>query len=347
MIAQAKEFLGKDWTLYEQLFAQTLDSRIPILNKVNQYLMERSGKQLRPILCLLAAHLCSGCCSEASVSCAVASEQIHTATLLHDEVADEADTRRGMPTVSALLSPRAAVLVGDFWLSRAVEAIVSNCQKETFSDFARCLGDLAEGEMFQIEKAADLDTGYDDYIYIIAHKTASLFRAAMKGGARNSGATQAQIEAVDTFAYHLGLAFQMRDDILDYSPQLSLGKPTGVDIAERKITLPLLGALANAEASKAAADGCAPGAADARVPGVAGGLGEAASSVRASVVADIEAGRFDAVMDFVRDNGGIEYAQKILEAETRSAIEALEAFGPCPARELLSALAGSLCLREK
>ena len=322
MIAQAKEFLGKDWTLYEQLFAQTLDSRIPILNKVNQYLMERSGKQLRPILCLLAAHLCSGCCREASVSCAVASEQIHTATLLHDDVADEADTRRGMPTVSALLSPRAAVLVGDFWLSRAVEAIVANCQKETFSDFARCLGDLAEGEMFQIEKAASLDTGYDDYIYIIAHKTASLFRAAMKGGARNSGASQAQIDAVDTFAYHLGLAFQMRDDILDYSPQLSLGKPAGVDIAERKITLPLLGALENAAAA-------------------------AGADVRASVVADIEAGRFDAVISFVRENGGIEYAQKILEAETRSAIEALEVFNPCPARELLGSLAGSLCLREQ
>ena len=325
--------------MYEQLFAQTLDSRIPILNKVNQYLMERSGKQLRPILCLLAARMCSGSCSEASVSCAVASEQIHTATLLHDDVADEADTRRGMPTGSALLSPRAAVLVGDFWLSRAVEAIVANCQKETFSDFARCLGDLAEGEMFQIEKAAILDTGYDDYIYIIAHKTASLFRAAMKGGARNSGASQAQIDAVDTFAYHLGLAFQMRDDILDYSPQLSLGKPTGVDIAERKITLPLLGAFENAAASGADAE--------ARVPGTADGRGEAGGSIRASIVADIEAGRYDAVISFVREKGGIEYSQKILEAETERAIEALAAFEPCPAREMLGSLAGNLCLREK
>ena len=318
MITQAKEFLGEDWKLFEQLFAQTLESRIPILNKVNKYLMERSGKQLRPILSMLAARLCAGTCSRASVLCAVASEQMHTATLLHDDVADEADMRRGRPTVSALLSPRAAVLVGDFWLARAVDTIINECRKETFSDFARCLNDLAEGEMFQIEKAEHLDTGYDDYIYIIARKTASLFRAAMKGGARNSGATEAQIEAVDSFAYHLGLAFQMRDDILDYSPQLALGKPTGVDIAERKITLPLLGAFENAGADS-----------------------------RASVTADIEAGRYDAVLGFVQDNGGIEYAQKVLESETRLAVDCLAAFPDCRSRQLLTTLAQSLCLREK
>ena len=304
--------------MYEQLFAQTLDSRIPILNKVNKYLMERSGKQLRPILCLLAARLCSGRCSEASVRCAVASEQMHTATLLHDDVADASDTRRGVPTVSALLSPEAAVLVGDFWLARAVNAIINYCSKETFSDFALCLDNLAEGEMFQIEKAESLDASLEDYIYIIEHKTAALFRAAMKGGARNSGCTPAQLEAMDSFALHLGRAFQIRDDILDYSPQLALGKPTGVDIAERKITLPLLGAFENA------------------------GEGE-----RARVVADIDAGRYGGVPGFVEENDGIEYAQQVLEHETLLALEALEPFGPCRAKELLVGLARQMSFREK
>ena len=232
--------------------------------------------------------------------------------------ADASDTRRGVPTVSALLSPEAAVLVGDFWLARAVNAIINYCSKETFSDFALCLDNLAEGEMFQIEKAESLDASLEDYIYIIEHKTAALFRAAMKGGARNSGCTPAQLEAMDSFALHLGRAFQIRDDILDYSPQLALGKPTGVDIAERKITLPLLGAFENA------------------------GEGE-----RARVVADIDAGRYGGVPGFVEENDGIEYAQQVLEHETLLALEALEPFGPCRAKELLVGLARQMSFREK
>lgn len=317
MTASIKEFLAEDWTRFEQLFAEALASRIPILNRVNEYLMERSGKQLRPILCLLAARLLAERCSDATIRSAAASELIHTATLLHDDVADDADTRRGRPTVSALISPKASVLVGDYWLSRGVMTLIAGCEKETFNDFSICLGDLAEGEMFQIEKAADLDTDYDDYIYIISRKTASLFRAAIKSGARGVNASPEQISALDTFALHLGLAFQIRDDILDYSPQLSLGKPTGVDISERKITLPLLGALENA--------------------GVAS---------REGIVADIEAERFEAIMRFVCDNDGLSYAQKELETETEQAVAALAPFPESIARNMLVGLARSLCLRQ-
>lgn len=317
MVSRVKEYLAEDWMQFEQLFAQRLASRIPILNKVNAYLMERSGKQLRPMLCLLAARLCTGHCSPGSIGSAAASELIHTATLLHDDVADEADTRRGQPTVSALISPRASVLVGDYWLSRGVMAIIEDCSKDTFGDFAMCLNDLAEGEMFQIEKAAALDTDYDDYIYIISRKTASLFRAAVKTGAREAGASHEQIVALDSFAHHLGLAFQMRDDIFDYSPSLSLGKPTGVDIRERKITLPLLGAF-----EKAGAD------------------------ARGRIVADIEAERYDVVLPFVQQWGGIGYAQGVLEKETALAVAALESFPDTPACQLLSDLARSLCLRQ-
>ena len=171
--------------------------------------------------------------------------------------------------------------------------------------------------MFQIEKAESLDTTLDDYIYIIAHKTSSLFRAAMKSGARNVGCTAAQLEAIDAFALHLGLAFQMRDDILDYSPGLDIGKPTGQDILERKITLPLIGAFENA--------------------------GDVA---RAAVVSDIAADRFNKVLPFVQDNGGIEYSQKVLEKETDLAVAALASFPDSPAKALLCGLARSLCLRQ-
>jgi octaprenyl-diphosphate synthase len=317
MTAAVKEFLGEDWKQFERLFAESLDSRIEILNKVNSYLAERSGKQLRPMLCLLAARLCGGICSEASIRCAVAAEMIHTATLLHDDVADQSDTRRGKPTVNALMSSQAAVLVGDFWLSRGVAAILDADDSEIFRYFTVCLGDLAEGEMFQIEKAESLDTSFEDYIYIISHKTSALFRAAMKSGARSVGASPEAVAAVDAFAKHLGHAFQMRDDILDYSPDMSIGKPTGQDICERKITLPLIGAFENAGAD-----------------------------AREAVIADIAAGRCDGVLPFVIANGGIGYAQRVLEQETARAVAALESFPDGEARRLLAALARSLCLRE-
>lgn len=317
MIAAVKEYLGQDWKAFEQMFGKALASRIDILNKVNTYLLERSGKQLRPMLCLLAARLCAGKCTQSSLRCAAASEMIHTATLLHDDVADQSDTRRGFPTVSAMLSPTASVLVGDFWLSRGVGTILDADDPVIFRYFTLCLGDLAEGEMFQIEKAESLDTSYEDYIYIISHKTSSLFRAAMKSGARSVGASQEAVAEIDAFALHLGLAFQMRDDILDYSPQLDTGKPAGQDILEHKITLPLIGAFENA--------------------------GDAA---RAAVVSDIAADRFNKVLPFVQDNGGIEYSQKVLEKETDLAVAALASFPDSPAKALLCGLARSLCLRE-
>jgi len=318
MIAEVKEYLAEDWKSFERLFETSIASGVDVLNKVNRYIAERSGKQLRPMLCLLAARLCSGSCNESSIRSAVAAEMIHNATLMHDDVADQSDIRRGFPTVSAMLSPTAAVLVGDYWLSRGVATVLDTNDSEIFRYFTICLGELAEGEMFQIEKAGALDTGYDDYIYIIAHKTSSLFCASMKSGAHSVTTDAEKIDAVNSFAYHLGLAFQMRDDILDYSPQLAIGKPVGQDITERKITLPLIGAFCNA--------------------------GEAAAK---EILADIDAGRYDGVLSFVTVNRGIEYAQNVLEKETALAVAALEMFEDGPAKDLLSRLAQSLCLREK
>ena len=317
MTEAVKAYLGEDWKAFERLFEESLSSRIDILNKVNRYMVERSGKQLRPMLCLLAARLCADSCTPASIRCAVASEIIHTATLMHDDVADKSDIRRGFPTGSAMLSPPAAVLVGDFWLSRGVASVLDAGDSEIFRYFTVCLGELAEGEMFQIEKAESLDTVLEDYIYIVSHKTSSLFRAAMKSGARSVGASDEAVAAVDAFALHLGQAFQMRDDILDYSPSLSIGKPTGQDVRERKITLPLIGAFENAGAA-----------------------------ARAAVVADIEADRFDGILQFVVEHGGIEYAQQVLEKETALAVDSLAVFPDIPAKVLLCRLAASLCLRQ-
>ncbi len=318
MFTSVKTYLAQDWEAFEKLFSETIASDVNILDKVNRYVAEHGGKQLRPMLCLLFARLAGGACNCNSIRCAVASEMIHTATLMHDDVADESGVRRGFPTLNALLNPTAAVLVGDYWLSRGVSVLLDTGDPEIFRYFTICLGDLAKGEMFQIEKASALDTTYGDYIYIIAHKTASLFAASMKSGVHSVTADEAKIKAAGQFAYHLGLAFQMRDDILDYSPQLAIGKPTGQDIKERKITIPLIGALQNAPEAE--------------------GKG---------LLANVDAGACDGVLPFVQKYDGIAYAQKMLREQTASAVESLEAFAPCRARDMLSALAQSLTLRNK
>lgn len=317
MIEAAKAYLAEDWQKFADLLQSQLGSRVDILNKVNEYLMERSGKQLRPLLCMLAARLCGGECREKTIRLAASCEMVHTATLLHDDVADESPLRRGAPTVSAMISPTASVLIGDYWLSRAVDLLSQDGDREVIRYFSRCLNDLAEGEMFQIEKAALMDTCYDDYIRIITYKTASLFMVSVMCGAHSVECSEEAFESLREYARYLGLAFQMRDDILDYSPELAIGKPVLQDVRERKITLPLLGAFENAGAA-----------------------------ARADIVARIENGQYDGMLEFVRDNGGIEYAQNILEEHTSKAIEALSPFAGCRAKEILSVLADSLSFRK-
>ena len=216
MFRTIQQFLGRSWTDFQDLFAASLQSEIPLLREANRFLLEHGERVLR---------------------CAAASELLHTATLMHDDVADDAPVRRGVPTVMALYSPTTAVLIGDFWLSRAMNLIIDHPDKRVLHIFSKCLGDLAEGEMLQLQRAAKLDLTEDDYRQVIYCKTTSLFEAAVVSGAYSVEAAEPQIAACRAYAYHLGQAFQMRDDILDYSPELSSGKPTGQDILEKKITL--------------------------------------------------------------------------------------------------------------
>lgn len=203
---------------------------------------------VRPLLSLLSAKACaSGNLSHTSRVCAATAEIIHTATLLHDDVVDESAYRRGKLTVNALFSPGASVLMGDFWLSRAIRLLIdNNCDYKILRYFSKTIEDLAEGEMLQMQRAADGRTSFEDYINIISKKTASLFIASCCSSAVAQGASLMQEEALKEYAYRLGLSFQMRDDILDYSPTPEDGKDVGSDLSERKITIPLLCAFENA-----------------------------------------------------------------------------------------------------
>ncbi|MCL2738421.1 MAG: polyprenyl synthetase family protein [Bacteroidales bacterium] len=239
------DFLEPEWTEYQSLFSSAIDSPYPLLRQINGHLTAGRGKQIRPQLSLLCAKM-YGPPTRLSVVTAAVVEMVHTATLLHDDVADQSDTRRGMPTVQKRYSPIASVLLGDFWLARAFQLLMDYQGEHLLRYFAAAIREMSEGELFQIEKAAQRQTTMAEYNLLIGKKTAMLMSAGMAAGARSAGADEASCTLVEQIGHCLGVAFQIRDDIFDYSPQFQTGKPWGQDIIEGKITLPLLGALAQA-----------------------------------------------------------------------------------------------------
>ena len=322
-----KEYLGQDWIAVQNRIHSSLKSDIALLNMTNDSILSHSGKQLRPLLSLVMARACAPEATfiDATVRYAAASELLHNATLLHDDVADQSEQRRGNPTVYSLMGPSVSVLVGDYWLVKAMELILgtSDSDVKVIRIFSKTLSDLAEGEMLQLQKAQSGDTDEKDYLRIIYNKTASLFEAACVSAAVSVDAVQEKVEAARNYAVALGLAFQIKDDILDYAGTEKVGKPLGVDILEQKITMPLLGALGNVSP-------------------------EEASRIR-GLIRDIvgNPGYRDEILDFVRKNGGVEYAQKRLDEYVAQAVDALNVLPDSYEKECLVELAHYTSLRNK
>ena len=316
-IKSVREYLGDDWKAVKEKIETSLMSDIALLNSTNSTILSNSGKQLRPLLALLIARACSGHqISEATVRYAAASELLHNATLLHDDVADNSEQRRGMPTIMSLMGPSVSVLVGDYWLVKAMELILGSSEGDhlVIKIFSKTLSDLAEGEMLQLQKAQSGDTCEDDYLRIIYSKTASLFEAACVSAAISVNASQEYRKAAKDYAVALGIAFQIKDDILDYSGTASVGKPLGVDILEQKITMPLLGAMMNAPAEEV------------RIRGLVKGI------------VDHPENRDD-IVAFVKENAGLEYAVQQLDKYVAQAVDALSVLPLSKERDLLEGLA--------
>ena len=316
-IKSVREYLGKDWEAVKEKIETSLMSDIALLNVTNSSILSNSGKQLRPLLALLVARACSGHqISEATIRYAAAAELLHNATLLHDDVADNSDQRRGVPTIMSLMGPSVSVLVGDYWLVKAMEMILGSSEEDHMVTkiFSKTLSDLAEGEMLQLQKAQNGDTVQDDYLRIIYSKTASLFEAACVSAAISVNASEEYMTAARNYAVALGIAFQIKDDILDYSGTESVGKPLGVDILEQKITMPLLGAIAHAPAQE--------------------------SRIRDLVKGIVDHPEYrDEIVTFVKENSGIEYAVRQLDKYVEKAVEALSVLPLCRERALLEDLA--------
>ena len=311
------DYLGNDWIRTGDLMRSSLDSDIELLNWTNAYVLSHSGKQLRPMLSLLMARACSdGPLPEDSIRYAAATELLHNATLLHDDVADGSMVRRGAPTVASVLDPSHSVLVGDYWLVKAVDLVLGSDRNatEVIRLFADTLARLAEGEMLQLQKAASADTSEEDYLRIIGDKTGSLFETACLSAAISVEASPETREVAAEYARNLGYAFQIKDDILDYAGG-DIGKPVGVDVREGKITLPLLGALESVSA-------------------------DIQEEVRGKVRQIREhPGYAGEIMDFVREHDGTAFAQERLRTFSARAKEALSPLPDSPAKDYLVALA--------
>lgn len=246
---EIKAYLQPQLDKVERVIEDALRSDVSLLEATNRSLRENPGKMMRPSLALLCA-AAVGTPNEDTIKFAAAAELLHNATLLHDDVVDCASERRGRPTVASFLNPHASVLIGDYWLVKAVNSILGANQNtdRVIKIFAATLGHLAQGELLQMEKAVKGDTTQKDYERIIYCKTASLFEASALSAAISVNAPEEEVKALGEFARLLGMAFQVKDDWMDYaSGEDALGKPVGIDLKEQKITQPLLCALEGAE----------------------------------------------------------------------------------------------------
>ena len=313
-----KDFLKEDLDKVNKLMATSLSTDIELLDKTNRAILSHNGKQVRPVLTLLVARACSGgFVTDDTIKYAAAVELLHNATLLHDDVADDSPVRRGVPTVMSILGGRASVLLGDYWLVKGMENILAsrNSSDKVIRIFASTLTDLAEGELLQLQKAETGDTLEKDYYRIIYDKTASLFVASAASGAISVSATEEKMSAARTYAKCLGVAFQIRDDIFDYEENAEIGKPVGLDLKEKKITLPLLGALAKAGE-------------------------ERGREIRRKLCRIDDHPEYGGeIIEFVKSEGGIEYARKRLYEFVDNARIALRPFGNLQEVEMLCEIA--------
>ena len=313
-----KDFLKEDLDKVNKLMGSSLSTDIELLDKTNRAILSHNGKQVRPVLTLLVARACSGgFVTDDTIKYAAAVELLHNATLLHDDVADDSPVRRGAPTVMSILGGRASVLLGDYWLVKGMENILAsrNSSDKVRRIFASTLTDLAEGELLQLQKAETGDTLEKDYYRIIYDKTASLFVASAAAGAISVSATEEKMSAARTYAKCLGVAFQIRDDIFDYEENAEIGKPVGLDLKEKKITLPLLGALAKAGE-------------------------ERGREIRRKLCRIDDHPEYGGeIIEFVKSEGGIGYARKRLYEYVDNARIALRPFGNMQEVEMLGEIA--------
>jgi octaprenyl-diphosphate synthase len=301
ILAEIKRPVEKEMGEFESYFNRKMQSNIPLLKIILNYILRRKGKQMRPLLVLLTAGL-NGKITESVYVAATLIELLHTASLVHDDVVDEAAERRGALSINALWNSKIAVLVGDYLLSKGLLVSVETSRYDLLEIVSDAVRSMSEGELLQIQKARKLNITEDDYYKIIIRKTAALISACTATGARSVTEDQDTIQLMKDFGENIGIAFQIRDDILDYVANSLTGKIVGNDIKERKITLPLIHSL------------------------------ELASSGRRKEIMSIVKRKkktkdeIDEVIRFVISSGGLEYAEVRMNGYRDKALAILDSY---------------------
>jgi octaprenyl-diphosphate synthase len=320
LINQIKEPISAELTLFERKFREAMKSNVPLLDTIMTYIVKRKGKQVRPMFVFYAAKLFKGI-NESTYRAASLVELLHTATLVHDDVVDDSNERRGFFSINALWKNKIAVLVGDYLLSKGLLLSVKNKDYHLLEIVSSSVESMSEGELLQIEKSRNLNLSEEVYFEIIRKKTASLIASCCAIGAASAGANTDEIEKMRLFGEKIGIAFQIKDDLLDYG-DTQIGKPHGIDIQEKKLTLPIIYTLNQAD-----------------------------KKTRASIIHTIKAHhqnkqKVAEIISYVNSHGGIDYTYQIMEKYMQEALAILDEFKDKEAAKSLSQLVHYIIQRD-
>ncbi len=306
---------------FESRFAGAMKSSVPLLNKITAYIVKRKGKQIRPMFVFLSAKA-NGNINDSTYRAAALIELLHTATLVHDDVVDDSNERRGFFSVNALWKNKIAVLIGDFLLSKGLLLSLDNDDFHFLKIVSNAVREMSEGELLQIEKARRLDISEDVYFEIIRQKTATLIAACCAAGTASVTQDKKVIQQMHEFGIQTGIAFQIKDDLFDYGTA-DIGKPTGIDIKEKKMTLPLIYALANS------------------------GWMEKRKIINIVKNNSNDPEKVQEVIRYVLEKGGIDYAETVMHRYKDKALKILQELPDSPARQSLEHLVVYTTERKK
>ena len=313
VVDQIKAPVAEEMKNFEEKFKSSMKSDVALLDKITNYIIKRKGKQMRPLFVFLSAKAC-GQISEATYTAASLIELLHTATLVHDDVVDDANERRGFFSINALWKNKIAVLVGDFLLSRGLLLTTEKGHFDLLEIVSKAVKQMSEGELLQMEKARRLDIDEKVYYQVIQQKTASLVASCCASGAQSSGASKQIVDAMYEFGVNVGMAFQIKDDIFDFGSSKEIGKPTGIDIKERKMTLPLIYTLNKVD------------------------IKDKNRIINTFKNHNEDPERVQEVIQLVIDNGGIEYSEIKMNQYKEMALKSIEIIGESEAKKSLISL---------
>jgi len=320
-MTKPQEIIATELKQFELLFKEAVKSKVPLLDRILKYVVRTKGKQLRPMFVLLSARLC-GKITPVTYRAASLVELMHTATLVHDDVVDEASERRGFFSVTALWKNKASVLVGDYLLAKGLLLALENKDFKVLEILSDAVKKMSEGELLQLEKSRLLNITEEDYFSIIRNKTASLLASACAAGAFSASQDEELTEKLRLFGENTGIAFQIKDDLFDYG-SADVGKPTGNDIREKKLTLPLIYTLktVSPETRK-------------KIIYIIKNKNKDKSSVQL-------------VIDEVINAGGISYAEDVMASYKKAALDVLDSFPVSEAKDALSEMVTFTTERKK